>query len=261
MTSAVVLVPVDFEAPLVNPSPGGLVPAVSWTASSEPLRWLTEGIEVKPFNYGGDDRITVWDAGWCAAEADLTDADVKQAAARPDPLDPFTAWTLVGADECDLRGVSRPEVRTRVAQNFRLAEPLALETLFAARLLADAGTPTSASSFVAAVGVLEGILARTNTLGVIHAGAQWAAVAAAANLVIRSGTRLVSPLGHTWVFGGGYVDTLENTLVATSPLFGWRSEIVTKPIEDYDGGRFIAIAERHELIGYEKSLGAVEITR
>ena len=259
MTTAV-LMPVNFDAPLVNPSPGGLVPAVSWTESAEPLRWLAEGIEVKPFNYGGDERITVWDAGWCAAEADLTDADVKQAAARPDPLDPFTAWTLVGADECDLRGVSRPEVRTRVAQNFRLAEPLALETLFAARLLADAGAAASAASLAAAVGVLEGKLARTNTLGVIHAGAQWIASAAQANLIVRGSSLPKTPAGHQWVFGGGYVDTLENALVATSPLFGWRSAITTKTKEDYDGGRFIAIAERHALIGYEASLGAVEIT-
>ena len=56
-----------------------------------------------------------------------------------------------------------------------LEEQTAVEREFAERLKADAGViDQTAASFKLAVGYLEGALALTNTVGFIHAGAQWA---------------------------------------------------------------------------------------
>ena len=248
--------PTRFDAPLVNPSPNGLVAAVNWQTDGGPPRWIAGGVDVGVFNYGGAEAFGVWGADWCAAEEDLQDADVKLGT-RPDMPDTFVAMTVWAADECDMTPRGRHEVRTRAQQVLRLREPVAAETEFAARLLADGPAPQTAPTLKAAVGYLEGELARTGTLGVIHAGAQWASQEF--GLVNKSGTRLVSPLGHTWVFGGGYVDTLENTLVATSPLFGWRDEVDVREVMQLERNRYLVVAERSMVIGYEAVVAAVTI--
>ena len=63
---------------------------------------------------------------------------------------------------------------------------------------------------------IEAAFARTNTTGFIHIGAQWAASLVQSQLMIKSGSGFVSPLGHRWVIGGGYVNTLRNTVIGTS---------------------------------------------
>lgn len=257
MTTA--FAPVVFEAPLVNPSPNGLFAATSWQEQDGPLRWVASGIDVRMFNYGGEDAFGVWRAPWCVAEGDLEPEDIKtgERPVFPDTYLPMTAW---GYDECDLTKVSQAEVRTRAEQTLRLQEQNAAETEFAARLLADVTSPTAAADIVAAVSFLEAELAKTNTLGFIHAGAQWAAPAAQAQLVVRSGAALKTPLGHTWVFGGGYVDALDTVLVATSPTFGWRGPIEVRDAMKLEWNRFAAIAERSLVIGYEAAVGAADIT-
>lgn len=254
--------PVRFDAPLVNPSPPGLVAATSWqdAGEGEPLRWLDGGVEINKFNYGAEESFGVWGAAWCAQEADLGPDDVKVGAGRPDNLDSFLALTTWASDECDLTAPSQAEVRVRAQQNFRLLEPVALEREFAARLLDDAGTPTAAADLVAAVGLLEDAFAETNTVGMIHARPGWAAVAAEAQLIVRSGAALKTPLGHTWVFGGGYVAGLADTLVATSPTFGWRGPVALRESDDPQHSRFYAIVERSLVVGYEALIGAVEIS-
>jgi hypothetical protein len=68
---------------------------------------------------------------------------------------------------------------------------------------------------------LEGLLAITNTVGVVHASPEWASPEF--GLVVASGTALRTPFGHTWIFGGSYIEGLGDALVATSPVFGWRT--------------------------------------
>lgn len=251
--------PVTIDAPLVNPAPNGLFGATSWTEQGDVLRWLPSGVAIRVFNYGGDTAHAEWTADWCAAEADLGPADLKTGE-RPDFPDSFLAITTYAADDCDLTERSRAEVQTRARQVFNLQEPLAVEAKFATRLLADAGTPTDASGLLAGVAFLEGMLAKTNTLGQIHASAEWAAYAVHAGLAIRTGATLKTPLGHQWVFGGGYIDTLGATLVATSPTLGWRGNIVVQDAPSYRVEEYTAIAERSLVVGYEWNVGAVTIT-
>lgn len=261
MTS--VLTPIQFDAPLINPSPGGLFAVTLWsdTAAGDPPRWLAEGVQIRPHNYGGGEAFGVWVAPWNAQAADLTEDDVK-IGTRPGIPDPFIAMTIWAEDHCNLALMadSRDDVRTRAAHNLRMNEQQAVESQFAARLLDDAGAPTSADSLVAAVGVLEDAFAATNTLGCIHARPGWAAVAAQAQLLVGSGATLKTPLGHTWVFGGGYVEGLGDTLVATSQTFGWRTEAIVREATKPEANRFYAHAERSLVLGYEALIGAAEIT-
>lgn len=253
------LSPVRFDAPLVNPSMPGLWSATQWTEAEEPLRWLPSGVEIRPWNYGFA-GFGVWAAAWNARESDLGPDDVKAPADRPTGLPAFAAITTWAADECDLRAPSRDEVRTRASQIHRLREPIAVETEFAGRLLDDAGTPGDVADVVEAVGHLEDLFAQTNTVGFIHAAPSWAARASQANLIVRSGTGLRTPLGHAWVFGGGYGVGLANVLVATSQPFGWRGQVSVKTAEKLEHNRFYALAERSLVIGYEALIGAVDIT-
>ena len=133
-------------------------------------------------------------------------------------------------------------------------EQTAVETEFAARLVADAPPGPAPDDLVACVGHLEAELAKTDTVGFIHASAAMAAQAASANVAIRSGTALKSPMGHTWVFGGGYVDALGAALVATSPTFGWRDAVQVREAFDETHNRFLVVAERSVVIGYERAV-------
>lgn len=258
MTSALATVP--FDAPLVNPAPNGLFGAVQWAVEDGPLRWLASGVDVRVFNYGGDTQFGVWAADWCVAEEDLDPVDDLKRGVRPEFPDTFLPLTTWAADYCDLRRESRDEVRMRAEQVHRLQEPNAVETFLATRLLADTGTAAAAADIVAAVSKLEGQLAQTGTVGVIHAGAQWAAYAAQAQLIRYQGGKLVTPLGNQWVFGGGYVEGLADTLVATSPVFGWRGGVQVNDAPSLRVNEFLAVAERSLVVAYEAAVGAAEIT-
>ncbi len=251
--------PVPFTPPPVNPAPGGLNAATQWLPETGPTRWLGSGVQVRPAgNYGGAQAFGVWDAPWCASLDDLTPED-RKVGVRPELTDPFEAFTIWAADECDLTEPSRAEVEARAAQVFRLEEHNAMERHFAARLLTDADNPADAANIIDAVSQLENMLARTSTIGFIHASTGWAALAAQANLLVRTGTGFATPLGHRWVFGGGYIDGLTSTLVATSQPYGWRSDIQVRTASDEHANSFIAIAERSVVIGYERFIGAVVI--
>lgn len=253
-----VLAPVVFDAPLVNPAPNGLFAATTWQTDDGPLRWLAAGVDVRVFNYGGGDAFGVWAADWDAAESDLAPEDVK-VGDRPEFPDTFTAMTTWAYDEGALAEWSQAEVQARAAQTHRLQEPNAVEGAVATRLLADAGTPDAGDDIVHALGLLEGRLAETNTVGVIHASAHVASMAAKNNLIVRSGAALKTPLGHTWIFGGGYVDGLDYTLVATSPPFGWRGPVAVRDSFRLPHNRYSAIAERSLVIGWEAVIGAATI--
>ena len=252
--------PVVFDAPLANPSPNGLFGAVAWQEETGPLRWLTAGVDVRAFNYGGDTQFGVWEPEWCAAEADLDpETDLKRGE-RPDFPGTFLPLTTWAADYCDLRAPSRDEVRKRAAQVHRLQEPNAVEEHIAPRLLSDAGSAAAVADIVEAVSEFEKRFAQTSTVGVIHASAQWAARAAEKGQIVRSGSTLRTPLGHLWVFGGGYATGLGDKLVATSPVYGWRGEVKYKDAPSLRVNEFLAVAERSLVVGYEQSVGAVEIT-
>ncbi|MDP7727626.1 hypothetical protein [Mycobacterium sp. TY813] len=256
------MLPVPFVAPPVNPSPGGLYPATLWTEEGDgPTRWLDSGVEIRGGNYSDGQASGVWGAPWCPPPA--LDGERKEGV-RPDILDPFDPITVWAYDQCDLTAPSRAEVSERAAQILRLEEQPAAEREFAERLLADAaalpGGIASVADLAAAVGQIEATFALTNTVGYIHAGAQWLAPLTEVRMVSRSGTNWVSPAGHRWIFGGGYVEGLDDTFVATSQPFGWRNSAVIREAIDERANIFAAVAERSLVIGYEAAVAAVAIT-
>jgi hypothetical protein len=255
--------PVPFDAPLVNPSPGGLYPAVLWaaTGADEPSRFL-HGVEIRPAgNFGGDGASGVWNAPWCG---DPEPPDQVKEGERPDGLDPFQPVTVWAFDSCDLTEPSRAEVQDRAAQVLRVRESVMVAREFAARLLLDAAdlgpTPTVAD-VVAALAHIEGEFAEANVLGYVHLSPEWLPVLVSAQLLTRSGLNWTTPGGHTLVLDGGYRAGLDDTLVATSsPLFGWRDAPQVRTTIDERHNTFIAIAERSVLVGYEACIAAVEIS-
>lgn len=254
-----VLSPVRFDAPLVNPASTGLFAATQWTSDAEPFRWLPSGVEIRPWNF----RLSgfgVWAAAWDAVQSDLGPDDVKAPGVRPESLPVFAPITTFASDEGDPSPESQAEVLVRAQQIHRLQEPNAVGAVFAERMLDDVGTPDTADDLVGAVAQIEAQFADENTVGYIHASPMWAASAAQAMLLVRSNTGLKSPLGHTWVFDGGYRSALGETLVATSQPFGWRGEVVTRSGVDLELARFQAIVERSMVIGYEHAAGAVTVT-
>lgn len=245
------LLPVRFDAPLAEPTPHGLYAATTWHDDEVP-RWLASGVDIRTHNYGGDSAFGIWGAGWCGDPDDLKTGTRPE---DPDAFEPLTAWSY---DACDLTAGSRAEVRSRVQQTFRLVEQTAIEREFAARLLLDV-TPVAVTTIVEAVSQIEAAFAKTNTVGFIHASAEWAAVADAAHLIKTSGGGLTSPLGHRWVFGGGYVDGLGATLVGTSPTFGWRTDVEVRDAIAHLENKFVAVAERSVVVGYERAVAAATI--
>lgn len=62
------------------------------------------------------------------------------------------------------------------------------------------------------------------------------------------------------MFGGGYIEGLGDTLVGTSPTFGWRDQPVLREAIEARYNQFVAVAERSVVIGYEHAVGAATIT-
>jgi len=284
----------EFEVPLVNPSPSGLYTATSWTEVTGPSRFLGAGVRFRTHNFPGDSAFGVWQSEWCVDP----DGQIKEGE-RPGFLDPFAPITVWAFDECDLTAATQTDIVERVQQNLRLLEQTAVERELAERLLIEGGsagsssiglyeppypeadgdklyapfnTPTSPKLYptgddtivdvpdiIAAVSRIEAEFAITNTVGYIHAGAQWAAYAARYNLITRSGAALKTPMGHTWVFGGGYVNGLQNVVVGTSALYGWRDQVQVRESVDTAHNRRIAIAERSVVIGFERAVSAARI--
>lgn len=251
--------PVHFEAPPVSPTAFGLYAAIGdWTeiGEGEPSRHL-HGVEIRGNSYPGGNASGVWDAPWCG---DPAPGQLKTGERQGilDVFDPIVVWAY---DECDLTAPSRAEVQARAAQVMRLEEQSMVEREFAERLkldAADLGAPQTAATFKQAVGYLEGAMALAGTIGYFHAGAQWASQEF--GLVVKSGTRWVSPLGNIWVFGGGYVEGLDDMIVATSQPYGWRDQVQLRTAIDERANLFAAIAERSVVVGYEACIAAVTIT-
>jgi hypothetical protein len=174
-----------------------------------------------------------------------------------DPFGPVTVWA---SGTCDMTDYGQSEAIT-----LRLLEQVAVERELAERLLADSAAVTvERATLPSAISYLEGLLAETNTAGIVHASPQWASIGATqgqAGLWVRSGTAIMTQLGHSLAFGGGYVDGLGTTLVATSnPIFGWRDETALRTIFHPQTNEFIAIAERSVALAYEEIIGAVTVT-
>lgn len=263
VTAESTMLPVDFVPQLLNPAPGGLVAATAWTEETGPPRWLTEGVRFRGSvtgNFHGADSTGLWAPAWCADPDELAETDVKDGT-RPDDPAAFAAVTAWGWDSCDLTAPSRAEVTDRAQQVLRMREPVLIAGEFAARVKADAGTPTPVADLVAAVAELEDVLAEANVLGYVHAGPKILPALVAALLVTRTPAGWRTPAGHALVVDGGYrVPLGGDTLVATSQPFGWRNAVEVTTAIRADENTFVALAERSSVVGAEVVMAAVKIT-
>ncbi|MBF6372979.1 hypothetical protein [Nocardia farcinica] len=257
MTTPVnVLHPVEFETPPLIAAGFGLLTVATVIEQFGPVRVLG-GLSLRSVN------CDVAGVGLYSAELCSEDApQVKAPADRPAPtvFDPFVPWA---AAECR---PDEPESDTlaRAIRHRELHEPLLIESAFADRLLADAGTPTVVPDLVSAIGVLEETLGEFGYNGAIHAARRWLAPLVASHLTTATGPVLRSPAGHRIAVGGGYSD-LGNTLIATGPVFVWRhqpdSTVVTtgNHVEPELGNTRYALSERVMLVAYECPIAAVQI--
>lgn len=255
-----VLQAVTFRPPLVNPAPYGLNQAVQWTDDATP-RWFDGGVQFWPVgNFGFMQSGNSWTSPWCSIEPGSGDQEVKAVGAEPELIDPFQAFTLYSSQACDPSPQTRTETENRLLQMLRIGESVGLETMLADRMVFEATTEhiaVSRDTVREAVAYLEGQLAKTNMLGQIHASPQAAALEW--GIVLQQGAILRTPLGHQWVFGGGYVDTLGDLLVATSPIFGWRTPMTVRSVVDYMHNQHLVVAERSYVLGAEALIGAVYV--
>lgn len=251
--------PMVFDAPAQTPAPGGLYAEVTWTDVTGPSRHLN-GVEVRGANFPGPSQTGIWDAPWCTVPSLDGPRKEGERGGILDPFDPVVVWAF---DSCDLTEPSRREVEARASQALRLRESVMVARQFAARLLTDAAeTDATLATDDAAVAVsyLETQLAKSNVIGLIHASPAMLPGLVSVHLVSRSGTRWITPGGHTLVVDGGYADGLTETLVATSaPLFGWRDEPQVRTATDERHNTFVAVAERTVLVAYEAVVAAVEL--
>ena len=270
MTSA--LLPVEFTAPVTTPAfPLGLGAATTWIetgTAEEARRWLPAGVQFRSAAHGPDSEFGVWGAPWCVGPDDLDADDVKTGpAVEDDDPDPFTAMTIWASDrlqECgNLSAFDRAQAVERARQTFLQKEPLAVETEFTARLLADAPSPTAVADLIGAVGHLEQAFAATGTVGLVHARVGLLSLAEHLRLIVRDAATpgvLHTPAGHRWVFGAGYATPLGDKLIGTTPTFGWRDEIAVREALHPWSNQFLAVAERSVVVGYEAVIGAAVIT-
>lgn len=241
--------PVAFTAPPTTARPGGLYAEVSWQTDAH---FTVAGVEVRPTNIGG--KVDYWDVGWCEDPADAT----KEPTDRPVPLPPFDPIVVYAVDECGLSPAARSEVPTRARHMLTLLEQTAAESKLAERMLDDAPPSVPADSLGDVVGAIEAELAVLGLEGWIHASPKWAAEAARIRSLYGSlSSGYTTPLGHHWVFGGGYVDALGDVLVVTTRPYGWRSGVTIAPVVDHQHNRMYAVAERTLVLGYEAVLLSV----
>ena len=249
-----------FDPPQIVPSRTGLYQHVDWIQDGDPARFLmNDGVAFRPMNFGGSTAFGVLDAAWCV-DPDVGDLDGSRPAI--DKSSPFVHETVWASDEnqCgDMTEESRQEVRDRAQRNMLRLEQVAAETQFATRLLTDAGTPATATSLADAVGQIEDAAAKLGVGDVlIHARPYWGSQEPYD--VVMGPPPFQTTLGSTWVFGGGYVSTLANTLVATTQVYGWRGGWVQNEAIKHQQNRFVSIVERSVLLGYEKIIAAVTIS-
>jgi hypothetical protein len=248
------LPPVDYTPAPLTPAGFGLYAAAQILPA--PSRILG-GVRVWPYNC--DTGYGTYSAALCSED----EPAIKAAGDRPEPItyDPTVVWA---ADEC------RPdqtvdEVQARANNTLALIEQPLVEAAFATALLADAGAPTVVPDLATAIGTLEEFLGETGHMGVIHAARRWAAPASQYRWSNQSGPSYNTPLGHRWAFGGGYADVLGNTLIATGPVYLWRTEpfegssLTGNHVEPRFNNTVYALAERIVVAGYECAVMAVTI--
>jgi hypothetical protein len=242
--------------PPAAPAPRGVYDSVTWIQNgTTPMRFL-DGMSIRQFNVGLESQIGVWGGEWCG-EPGVDDKTKTRPDAVLGDIAPITVYAW-DQNQCgDLTQTSRDEVRARAQQAMTLGEQRAVEVTLAERLLNDAAATQTVDSLTEAVSILESHLARAGVTGYLHASPKWSAYLAAEGRLSNGGT---SPMGHKWVFGGGYLYGLGDTIVATTDLFGWRGPLAVRDSIKPDTNQYVVLVERSLLIAYEAAVAAVTVT-
>lgn len=246
---------VVYNAPAVPSQGYGLYTAATIFETGEIPRELIAGVDIYPYN------CDTGFGSYTPALCEDTPPD-KAPGDRGELIhaDPLVVWA---ATEC-APDQTEDEQLGRARQIRTLKEPLMVESVFATRLLNDAGAGAMAPSLMEAIGLLEVYLGELGYTGYLHASRKWAVEAGLLNAA--SGTAVLrTKLGNTWVFGGGYDSALGDTIVATGPLFLWRSapieHVVTtgSHVTASYNNTVYAMSERVVTVGYECAAYAVTI--
>lgn len=261
------LPPVEFVVPMQNPRPGGLLSQIRWASTDDDVpRWLASGVQFRNRNTGLDLSIGQWDVPTLCGDPG---EQRKRGHGRTDDPQPFTPLTLWASDDCDTLADSQTETRERVLQAMRLHTEQFLETHLAGRLGEDAAQldnlPT-VSSIVDAVAWLDEqiTVAAITAEPVLHAAPRWRAHATAHNLYGQQYRVLPYAPNDRWCFGGGYALGLGDVIVATTPIYGWRStatvhDDVLGNTEASDDRGHTTVVEQSFVVGYERLIGAVRV--
>lgn len=236
-----------YTPPPANPAGGGLYNAAAVLDNVERIGF---GVLVDSINCG---TSWVWPLN---CEADVPDPN-PMGTSRAALDDPFTGDAVAADDNCGA-AVPEAEARERAMQLLRLQESVRTEQQLAPKLLAAAGTPTNVTGLVAAVGALEEAVAGSGFTGVFHAAPHLAAALTNAQLVIRQGQQLLTPMGHRWAFGAGYAG-LGETIVSTGPVTVHRGPIGFAQGPDYQHNDRLSVAMREVLVTWECWAEAVTI--
>ena len=96
-----VLAPIEFDAPLLNPSPTGLHSATTFTEETGAPRWLAAGVRIRVHNFGGEQSFGLWDTDWCLNPDQLSSDEETglKTGVRPEFLDAFEQLTVWSSDQ------------------------------------------------------------------------------------------------------------------------------------------------------------------
>ncbi len=235
----------QWVTPAVAPSGFGLLNVATPVADND-KRFPFNGVSLQSPNCSTS--FGSWPVAPCV---DPTDPDAIKAGDRQPygpVFEPTGTWAY---EECDPQETDAQNT-ARALVTLRLRQPIIVEQEFAARLIADsAAGDVESTSFLAAIGNLEERIGETGMNGFIHASIRFAALAADAGILVKSGSLWKTQLGNTWVFGGGYADVLADTLVATGPVYFWRGNEKTFTTLDERINRRAAVAEQQIVVAYE----------
>lgn len=229
-----------------NPYTGGLYDAAT-IIDPDDARHLA-GVALRSPNRG---PAGTWPTG-CPTPDDAG----EKVGSRPDPED-FPGVVVWAADGCKTVGVDLPDGEARAVHTLRLREPVEVEK-HTARLL-DTITGPTATDIVDAVSQLDEALAAYGYTGVVHARRGLLAAAEKADMVVRQGSRLMTPGGNRWAFGAGYT-ALGNKLVGTGPVVIHRSPVHVADAIDARHNDATTVAERAVAVGWDQPTTAITIS-
>lgn len=233
-------------------APPATIPAPIWTDDDLVPYGLLSAADITPvtlsdndrprlggvqYNYRCDPVVDTWPAPCDEVPDGLTKS-------RPGGMDLITGTPVVtyGFETCSLVDYTEDQTRRLAEESLRRIEQGTLETALWAQLAARTGTAILADTplgITDALALAEWWLGRQQVRGMVHVNSINAAMAAGNDLLYpnRDGNARryhATPLGHRWVFGGGYgFNGPAGNTVPSAENTGWM--FVTRMVHLYRG--------------------------